>query len=256
VTPDEAFLADIIESPDDDAPRLIYSDWLEDHGQADRATFIRVQIELATLRQNDPRKPGLKTTERRLQEKHERQWAAPLPGLAGDWGFRRGFVELIALPASTLVRHADAIFRSAPVRELRLEDAGLINRWARCAQLERLTALSLSGSIGEVGLQQLLASPYLGRLRALSLAQTGIGGAGLRALAAWPQLAGLTSLDLADNSLGDEAVEALLASAHLDGLQTVDFSGNPISESLRETLKQRFGQTAYWYSRESDDDTP
>lgn len=49
MTPAEAFLADIIEHPDDDAPRLIYADWLEDHGDASRAEFIRVQCELARL---------------------------------------------------------------------------------------------------------------------------------------------------------------------------------------------------------------
>ena len=32
VTHDEAFLQDIIQYPDDDLPRLVYSDWLEEHG--------------------------------------------------------------------------------------------------------------------------------------------------------------------------------------------------------------------------------
>jgi uncharacterized protein (TIGR02996 family) len=40
---DEAFLQAIIESPDDDAPRLVYADWLDEHGQPVRADFIRVQ---------------------------------------------------------------------------------------------------------------------------------------------------------------------------------------------------------------------
>ena len=30
MTRDEAFLADILEHPDDDAPRLVYADWLEE----------------------------------------------------------------------------------------------------------------------------------------------------------------------------------------------------------------------------------
>jgi uncharacterized protein (TIGR02996 family) len=46
---EEGFLADIIEHPDDDAPRLIYADWLDDHGQPKRADFIRVQCQLARL---------------------------------------------------------------------------------------------------------------------------------------------------------------------------------------------------------------
>jgi uncharacterized protein (TIGR02996 family) len=43
-----AALADIIAHPQDDAPRLIYADFLEDEGEPDRAEFIRVQVELAT----------------------------------------------------------------------------------------------------------------------------------------------------------------------------------------------------------------
>jgi uncharacterized protein (TIGR02996 family) len=46
----QAFLADIIENPQDDDIRLIYADWLEEHGDLDRAEFIRVQIRLATMR--------------------------------------------------------------------------------------------------------------------------------------------------------------------------------------------------------------
>jgi uncharacterized protein (TIGR02996 family) len=49
MTHDDAFLHDIIENPDDDRPRLVYADWLDDHGQAERAAFIRVQCELARM---------------------------------------------------------------------------------------------------------------------------------------------------------------------------------------------------------------
>lgn len=44
-----AFLAAIREAPDDDAPRLIYADWLDENGEAERAEFVRVQCELARL---------------------------------------------------------------------------------------------------------------------------------------------------------------------------------------------------------------
>src|SRR5688500_16170422 len=42
----QAFLDAIVDAPDDDAPRLVYADWLDDHGDADRAEFIRAQCEL------------------------------------------------------------------------------------------------------------------------------------------------------------------------------------------------------------------
>jgi uncharacterized protein (TIGR02996 family) len=37
-------LRTLLERPDDDAPRLVYADWLDENGEPDRAEFIRVQI--------------------------------------------------------------------------------------------------------------------------------------------------------------------------------------------------------------------
>lgn len=42
----QTFLDAIIAEPEDDALRLIYADWLTDHGEPERAELIRVQIEL------------------------------------------------------------------------------------------------------------------------------------------------------------------------------------------------------------------
>jgi uncharacterized protein (TIGR02996 family) len=43
----DAFLAAICENPDDDTPRLVFADWLEERDQPERAAFVRAQIELA-----------------------------------------------------------------------------------------------------------------------------------------------------------------------------------------------------------------
>jgi uncharacterized protein (TIGR02996 family) len=42
-----ALLRTILEQPGDDAARLVYSDWLEEQGNADLAEFVRVQCALA-----------------------------------------------------------------------------------------------------------------------------------------------------------------------------------------------------------------
>jgi uncharacterized protein (TIGR02996 family) len=44
---DDALVQSIFDNPDTDAPRRVYADWLEEHGQEERAEFIRVQCELA-----------------------------------------------------------------------------------------------------------------------------------------------------------------------------------------------------------------
>lgn len=48
MTDEQLFLRAICADPADDLPRLVYADWLDDHGRPDRAEFIRVQSELAT----------------------------------------------------------------------------------------------------------------------------------------------------------------------------------------------------------------
>ena len=36
--------AAVKQAPDDDAPRLVLADWLEENGQPDRAEFVRLQL--------------------------------------------------------------------------------------------------------------------------------------------------------------------------------------------------------------------
>jgi uncharacterized protein (TIGR02996 family) len=62
----QAFLQAIMETPDDDTPRLIYADWLEDNGDKERAEFIQLQCQIAELSPDDdpftraPRRPAAK----------------------------------------------------------------------------------------------------------------------------------------------------------------------------------------------------
>jgi uncharacterized protein (TIGR02996 family) len=44
-----ALLAAALAAPADDAPRLVYADWLEEQGDGDRAEFIRLQIRIAGM---------------------------------------------------------------------------------------------------------------------------------------------------------------------------------------------------------------
>src|SRR4051794_5593177 len=95
MTPDEAFLCDIIEHPDDDAPRLIYADWLDEHGQPERAEFIRLQCRLALLPEGDPERPALRVRESELLGAHRARWTADLKRLVRDCRFERGFVSWV-----------------------------------------------------------------------------------------------------------------------------------------------------------------
>jgi uncharacterized protein (TIGR02996 family) len=190
LTQEEAFLQAICEAPSDDVPRLVYADWLEENGGpdgADRAEFIRVQIERARLPGDDPRQAALRKREERLAEGHAYGWRVQLPRLPGvTWRrFWRGFLAGAAAERwRDYRRHAKALFAATPVQFLSL---GGVNA-ERCRRLAR--------------------SRYLGRLLGLTL-RGSVGDAGALALAASPHLGGLTSLDLRGHPIGEEAAAAL-----------------------------------------------
>src|SRR5215216_5077956 len=52
---ERALLAAIYANPDEDTPRLVYADWLDEHDQPERAEYIRVQIRLNEICQAIPR---------------------------------------------------------------------------------------------------------------------------------------------------------------------------------------------------------
>src|SRR5215213_3706099 len=54
MTDHDALLRAICEHPDDDTPRLIFADYLEENGQSDRAAFVRAQIEYAQTPEWEP----------------------------------------------------------------------------------------------------------------------------------------------------------------------------------------------------------
>jgi uncharacterized protein (TIGR02996 family) len=82
-----ALLAAIRAAPDDDAPRLIYADWLDEHGQPERAEFIRVQIELD---RNESTKLRLRESD--LLAEHHDAFAGALAAPGLRFRFERGFI--------------------------------------------------------------------------------------------------------------------------------------------------------------------
>ena len=50
---ERAFFDRIRDEPAEDGPRLIFADWLDENGQPDRAEFIRLQVALERLPDDD-----------------------------------------------------------------------------------------------------------------------------------------------------------------------------------------------------------
>jgi uncharacterized protein (TIGR02996 family) len=117
-----ALLAAIIAHPDEDAPRLIYADWLQENGQPERAEFIRVQTERERLTPNDPQYSPLARREVFLLGRHRRTWTATFDALLPEAALRfaRGFVEQVTTPAPALLARAPEIWSLAPLRQVRI----------------------------------------------------------------------------------------------------------------------------------------
>lgn len=120
-----SFLASIIAAPDDDGPRLIFADWLEEQGERERAEFIRVQCELA--KGNDfgggrgyaAHREALRRRERELMS-GPACWVGIDTTAIWPIEFSRGFVESIQCSWSDWLTHADAIRAATPLRKVRL----------------------------------------------------------------------------------------------------------------------------------------
>src|ERR1700722_17613476 len=92
-----AFREAIQEQPDDDLHRLAWADWLDDHGDTDRAAFVRAQLRLAQLPLEDLARDALEDESDDLLARHEREWAGRVGDLALECHWRRGCIEQITI---------------------------------------------------------------------------------------------------------------------------------------------------------------
>jgi uncharacterized protein (TIGR02996 family) len=265
----DAFLRAVLADPEDDAPRLIYADWLDEQGDGDRAEFIRVQCAVARLDPDEGRRADLRRRERDLLRRHEVDWAGWLGGFASGWVFERGFVGSLTVVIEPFLRYAERVFEREPVRHVKLR--GTRRRMAALAaesSLERLSSLDLSHDrIESAGAVVFFRSPHLGGLKDLNLCWNRLGVEGVRALAECSSLgglrrlnleravpaaalsalaasaicAGLTELNLQRNGLGTAEARLLAASPYLDRLCVLDLGDNALDGRAREELRERFG---------------
>jgi uncharacterized protein (TIGR02996 family) len=235
MTQEEALLEAMREQPEDDLPRLVYADWLEEHGDTIRGEFIRLQCELAQLPRSDPRFAVLAARESELLREHKAAWLAELPSLEGiTWGrFRRGFVSSVkAATVEAWLRHASELGRVAPIVDLEIHvhsslDVELL--WD-CPSLARCPSLRCHATEHGRALARALAtSPFLRRLRELDLCACFIRTEGAEALAASSGLSSLRVLNLHHNSIGDAGAEALAGASWAGGLIDLRLESNHIS---------------------------
>ncbi len=241
----DALLRAIIDNPDDDMPRLVFADWLEENGQAERAEFTRLKIALESA-SGDIRKE-MEQRARQLLRQHRQEWMAPLPqepGIDWDANWPRGFPERLTFDGAELFdRLSGDAFAAAPIRRLSIGGLGTQSAVSIVYSplMNRLVEIDfLYSNIGNMGVQFLLASERFLQLRQLNLTSNGLSDHAIHALAEKNALPALEVLVLSHNHITDAGARALAHSPGFRKLDRVYVNDNPLSAAGLRVLQDRF----------------
>lgn len=210
----DALLETIFTTPEDDAPRLIYTDWLEEHDEVAYADFIRQQLQQGRGAEI-PEKEQARVWESYVREiQADDSWAS----LLTLQSFQRGFpVNALNINVQQFRDYSRYWWPKFPVTEI-------------ICPLSPLT-------IGEF-----VRVPYLGRVRKLIVDGQDPHGLVIPRLAQCHYLKTLKALDLSMYTVGIEAAEALARSDVFEQLEELrlPYSMRPNREAGR-LLRKRYG---------------
>ena len=270
---ERALLDAVIAEPDADGPRLVYADWLQQHGDGARGELIAVQCALARL-DHPAEHNRLKARDFELVERHGNTWCAAvgIGDVRNNWhpsvwaaDFQRGFIEAVEMPAHAFPSVVPPLFGVEPVRALRLiGHSDTLLRLPSSIYLQRLRSFGIRNlNANDDVLAHILSSPMLTGLEQLQIEDQELGRRTLDALGRTTirelSLRG-ANLDLAIHVLvrsplatqlevlvldGEVSDDAALVLVRTDALARVRrLSIATVSNSVRIQLAERFGATA------------
>lgn len=212
------FVQEVRANPYDDAPRLIFADYLEEAGDP-QAELIRVQVELSHLPPGEPARRELELREQEILEEYGDAWLAPLRELGAEGVsqrcFQRGLIERVRISAATFLQQGVELCRIAPALhsfELRAAAAPM-GALADAPLPQQVTQLDFRcNRFAAADLVPLVSAGWREQLVGLSFALCSLDDAAIGTLLTgdWPRL---ERLDVSVNRLGPEAF-ATLASRH------------------------------------------
>jgi len=242
--PDPApFLAAIASNPDDDLPRLVYADWLDENGDPARAEFIRLQCHTARVGPLDPSWAPAELREYDLFKANETKWR---PGQRDDIShmlmarWRRGFPACIDLGDVAIRRLTDGEWCNGAFHWAAAA-GGQFDPWPPVGPVREVQFSGWRPGCGEI-----LRTEQLRTVRALSLMEwyAGVNPGSIEnfavELARFPQghFPELISLDLDQGELNLPALEALSIAP---ALRTLTHLSLQFPDSVRPF------ETPYWY---------
>jgi uncharacterized protein (TIGR02996 family) len=236
-----ALLAAIRDDPEDDTPRLVYADWLDDQGgesNADRAEYIRLEIDLARAgvrRAAPPEWKEKQARSRSLFSKHYREWFPELfgrknilRGVRGSPGMARGFPYKLQGRFDKLLSIGQRLMQLAPFTELHPGDLTSwgLQQFAGASWTGGLRKLGLSGGYGssQPNWAALAEGKHFEELRETYIIFGWLDRAGAARLASANPFPKLERFSFGSYS-SDDAPAALFSGATFTGLRSLALSG-------------------------------
>lgn len=255
---EKAFWDEIIAYPDDDGPRLVYADWLEERGDP-RGEFIRVQCARARCPSWHRDSLLLGWREKELLYRHGHHWRAQLPNLPGvAWKhFERGFITSArVINLDVLRQQAGSLTAHTPLNELRVMEPTA--NWDQTPTLPWLQKLRCGPEMYIDDMHRFSDSPLLDHLRVLELPAMNLENDGVVALARSPRLKNIERLDLRENFIGTAGAHTLaytpifrnLTHLSLRGVGFGSYSDDPM---LQEVGVRELAQSPHWTKLQSLD---
>jgi uncharacterized protein (TIGR02996 family) len=263
----------IAQAPDDDLPRLIFADWLEEQGRSIEAEFIRVQLVSARLellpRAEQERHVMIYRRQNELLEQQQqllRHVPEPLRR-EGYFEFHRGLLGSITAPLRLLLPWAAELQQLIPLPQIALQDAvAAVRRTIGCsagpaqgqpanplepAQGEPSAAnfrelAAVLHAIRTAATHRWVVPPGGGRVLRRSGPESGLaeeshegGEAGPLRAEAIPAFPRLEVLDLSGAELGDGNLRELFRAAdRFPRLHSLDISANDVEDGTVAALLQ------------------
>jgi uncharacterized protein (TIGR02996 family) len=249
-----ALWAAIRANPDDDTPRLVYADWLQENGEDERAGFIRVQCQLEaieTQRENHREAGQLRARCDRILGPNRRRWTQALFDIvhsdlnrqdrqavksARQWQggiyFPRGFAAP-SLKLHQAVRVMQAEHTLEPLNRISLQSTDGRHAPALQALTEHnnlcVRSLFLERTTDEEA-EFLASAPWLARVEMIYLVRGQLADSGVSALFRNWSTGRLRTLHITENQIGDTGAAALAASPFLAGVRILHIGNNRIGD--------------------------
>lgn len=209
----EAELLEAIwQHPADDAPRLVYADWLQERGDP-RGKYIHLSCQPSPNEEQ-------KELAAMLFQQHKDAWLAPFLRLgAKSVPFERGFPISVSAEPKAWAENGAALLKMAPITHVAVTatSAHSLAPLFALPEFARISRLGFYGCVGGDDLvRELTQNPA--QLTRLDFWKTRLSVEGVAMLASWSGLRSVRQLSLIESQLDGEAVEPLARSQMLSGL--------------------------------------